>query len=244
MSSLSIQAIQTEIFRAGAELSSFISSSVPANLIRDGMILTITSKIVSLSENRTLPFLQVTDKRALIRDEADIYLGEIGYGCDLTIKNGLLIATAGIDQSNSQSNAYILYPKDPFASAEKIWRDLRVKWGLKNLGVILTDSRTQILRRGVTGVALSFAGFRAVRSLVGAPDLFGREMKTTKVNIADALASAAVLTMGEANERKPLAVIHGPTVEFCENVRKEELIVPPEEDMYFSVIQAFRDKKS
>lgn len=82
----------------------------------------------------------------------------------------------------------------------------------------MTDSHTTPLRRGVTGIALSYWGFQGVESFVGTKDLYGRALKMTHVNFADALASAAVLMMGEANESCPLAMLRCSTVKFQEKV--------------------------
>ncbi|MFZ4404893.1 MAG: coenzyme F420-0:L-glutamate ligase, partial [Pseudobdellovibrionaceae bacterium] len=151
---LSVRPIKTRIFREGENLFDFIVTQIDPRYIRESMILAITSKIVSLAENQLLDKKSI-DKHKLIDDEADHNLGEVGYGCFLTIKEGLFIPSAGIDESNSESDRYILYPKDPFASAQKICAQLKTHWGLKKLGVIITDSHTTPLRRGVTGISLS-----------------------------------------------------------------------------------------
>jgi F420-0:gamma-glutamyl ligase len=75
------------------------------------------------------------------------------------------------------------------------------------VGVIITDSKTTPLLWGVTGVAIAHAGFKALHDLIGQPDLFGRLLKMEKVNVAQGLATAAVLVMGEAAEQTPLATI-------------------------------------
>jgi F420-0:gamma-glutamyl ligase len=150
-----------------------------------------------------------------------------------------LIASAGIDESNSETGDYILYPKDPFASAERIWTELRQRWGLDRLGIVVTDSHTSPLRRGVTGVCLSYHGFRGVKSLVDTPDLFDRKLRMTQMNYADGLAAAAVLMMGEAAECQPLAVIANAPVDFSAESRPDEVLIPIEEDLYAPLLQAF-----
>ena len=87
----------------------------------------------------------------------------------------------------------------------KIQVDNMLHFGWKNFGVLITDSHTTPLRRGVTGIALSYWGFSGVQNKVGTPDLFGRTLKMTHVNLADAFAAAAVLVMGESNESTPVA---------------------------------------
>ena len=241
MKPLIVHPIATRIFEPRQSLVDFVVQSVPKDRVHEDMILAVTSKIVSLAEGRLVPRDSI-NKKELVQREADIYMGEIGHGCFLTVKSGLLIPSSGIDESNSASGDYILYPRDPFASAFRIWSDLRRAWNLKNLGVLLTDSHTTPLRRGVTGVCLSYAGFQAVCNLVGTTDLFGRPLRMTQMNFADGLAVAAVLMMGEGAECQPLAVIENAQVQFSESTNPQELSIPFEEDLYFPLLDAFRKK--
>jgi F420-0:gamma-glutamyl ligase len=150
----------------------------------------------------------------------------------LTIKHGILIPSAGIDESNSEEGAYILFPEDPYASAEILGSALRTRFGIRRLGIIITDSHTQPLRKGVTGIGLSHWGFRATKNYVGRKDLFGREIKMTHVNALDALAVAAVYAMGETDEQRPIAVLEGTEVEFTDATSVDEIRIPVEEDLY------------
>ena len=195
----------------------------------------MTSKIVSLSENRIVPKSKI-DKKNLIQKEADHYLGEIGYGCHLTIKQNLLIPSAGVDESNTEKDFYILYPLNPFLSAQKIHRVIKQKLHLKEFGVLLTDSHTMPLRRGVLGAALAYYGFKGVENKIGTKDLFGKELKMTQINVADALAVAATFTMGEGKECRPLAIVTAP-VEFTKLPDNSELRMPFEEDLYKPLLQ-------
>lgn len=242
MKSLQIYPLQTPIFKAKDDLTAFIVAHTPREIIGERMVLAITSKIVSLAENRLVPQASI-DKGSLVRREADVYLGEIGYGCHLTVKDGLFIPSAGIDESNSQAGDFILYPKDPMESARKLWENLRSAWNLDELGILLTDSHTSPLRQGVTGICLSYWGFHAVRSMIGSQDLFGRELKMTKMNYADGLSSAAVLMMGEGSESQPLALIKGADLDFCQICHPEELRMPLAEDLYYPMIKNFLPKK-
>lgn len=235
---LSISAVQTRIFRRGESLVDFVDNQVPREFIRESMILAITSKIVSLAENRLVEKSSIT-KAELIDQEADHNLGEVGYGCYLTIKEGLFIPSAGIDESNSEDGHYILYPKDPFLSAHQLWQGLRKKWGLQNLGILMTDSHTTPLRRGVTGISLAHWGFQGLQNFIGTPDLFGREMVMTTVNAADGLAAAATLMMGETNECCPLAVVAWAKAVFTEHTESQELRMPLKDDLYYPF---FRDR--
>ena len=141
------------------------------------------------------------------------------------------MASAGIDESNADGKM-ILLPKDSFAAADMIRTALKQKYGIADLGVIVTDSHTQPLRAGVTGVALGYAGIKGVRDYRGSKDIFGREFKFSQVNVADSLAAAAVFTMGEGDEKKPLAVITDAPVSFADAVDRTEVRIPLEDDMY------------
>jgi dihydrofolate synthase / folylpolyglutamate synthase len=103
--------------------------------------------------------------------------------------------------------------------------------------VVVTDSRTTPLRLGVTGVALAHSGFRALNDYVGKQDLFGRALRMTKVNVMDALATSAVLVMGEGSESTPMAVIDElPFVTFQPRAPSaaelSELRIALEDDLY------------
>ena len=226
---MQVKAIKTDIFLPNKPLIEFILKHI--GHIEENSILAITSKIVSLSEGRQVP-KNTIDKKTLIQKECEVYLGEINYGCHLTIQHGLLVASAGIDESNSPESHYIVYPKAHFLSTQKIEKTLKQKLSLKNLGILITDSRTFPLRKGVTGAALAYSGFKAVKSLIGKKDLFGRQMKMTTINIADALASSAVLLMGEGGEQCPLAIISQAPLEFTNKTRPQEWNIPLEEDLY------------
>ena len=236
MKTLQVQPLKTDVFQAGESLVNFILKNFPEDLIQEKMVLAVTSKIVSLAENRLVPRNSV-DKAALIEKEADVFLGEVGYGCYLTVKEGLFIPSAGIDESNSANDDFILYPADPFLSAKKLWEDLRSRWNLKELGIVLTDSHTSPLRQGVTGICLSCWGFHPVRNMIGTKDIFGRELKMTKMNLADGLASAAVMTMGEGRECRPLALITGADVDFAEVIQPNDLRMPLEMDLYYPLLK-------
>lgn len=241
MNPLRVHPLKTRIFRVGENLAAFVAETVPKDLVREEMVLAVTSKIVSLAEGR-LVGRSTVDKKTLVKNESDRFLGEIAHGCFLTVKAGHLIPSAGIDESNSETGDYILYPIDPYHSAERLRRDLQRLWGIGNLGIVLTDSHTTPLRRGVTGIALSYAGFRAVRDLVGTQDLFGRELCMTQMNFADGLAAAAVMTMGEGAEAQPLAIVENSGVEFCDEIDPSEVAISLEEDLYFPLLRAFLDK--
>ncbi len=186
--------------------------------LKENSVVLVTSKIVSICEGR---FIKVgtVDKDELIITESERYLPRIKnkFNVAVTIAHGIFGANAGIDESNA-NDYYVLWPEDPQASANRIRVYLRQKFGLKNLGVVITDSKTTPLRWGVTGISLAHSGFLALKDYIGTPDIFGRQFQFEKLNVADSLATAGVLAMGEGNEQTPLAIVSDiPTITFQEN---------------------------
>ncbi|MDR1475326.1 MAG: coenzyme F420-0:L-glutamate ligase [Holosporales bacterium] len=217
----------------GSDLGPLLSSNLPP--IGDDVILAVTSKIVSLSEFRIIAKKDVKNKSDLIRAESDFYI-KTNSPMFITIKHGILIPSAGIDESNG-NDFYILYPQEPFRSAERIWRLAKDIFNVDNLGVIITDSHTTPMRRGVTGIALSWCGFKPTRDYIGQRDIFKKKLRYTKVNNVDALAASAVFIMGEANEQTPLAIItEAPNIAFTQVPPTTEEIndftIDLEEDLY------------
>ena len=146
-------------------------------------------------------------------------------------------------KSNSEEG-YILYPEAIQEDAAQIWNYLRKKHRLRELGILITDSRTTILRRGVTGVALGWCGFVPYHDYIGRPDLFGKPLRVTICNLLDSLAAAAVLVMGEGDEQTPLALItHAPKITFVDRPPSKEeerfFFLSPEEDLYAPLLEGF-----
>ena len=222
-----IKSIKTNIFKEGENIFSFITHYVKK--IPERSVVVITSKIIALSEGRVAVIENAQTKEKLIRKESDFAISTEYVW--LTIKDGMVMASAGIDESNANGKL-ILLPKDSFRTARFLRKKLRQKYGLKQLGVLIADSRTIPLRAGVIGVALGYAGFRGIKDYRGTPDIFGRKFHFSRVNIADSLAAAAVLLMGEGKEKKPLAVITGVPAEFCDKIFRDELRIDIKDDMY------------
>jgi coenzyme F420-0:L-glutamate ligase len=227
LNQMQVKAIKTRIFRENEDLIKFILKYVKK--IPDSSILVITSKIVALSEGRTAEYINEKEKIKLIKKESSFAL-KTKYTW-LTIKDGIVMASAGIDESNANGKL-ILLPKDSFKSAEIIRRELKKKFKVRKLGVLVTDSRIFPLRSGVVGVALGYAGFEGVRNYIGKKDIFGRVLKMSRTDVADSLATSAVLCMGEGKEQQPLALLENAPVLFTEKVNKRELKINPKEDLY------------
>lgn len=203
----------------------------------ENSVLAITSKIVSLCEGRVVPIGSI-DKEELIKQESDYYLpGDFGkYGYHFSIINNSLTAGAGIDESNGDDN-YILWPSDSQKTANEIRQHLKDRFGLKNIGVIITDSTCTPLRRGTLGAVIGHSGFKALKDYVGKSDLFGRPFEVSVANIALGLAASAVLVMGEGTEQTPIVVLSDlPFVEFQnDNPSSAELkhaYISAEEDLF------------
>jgi F420-0:gamma-glutamyl ligase len=149
---------------------------------------------------------------------------------------------AGIDESNGDGY-YILWPKDSQQSANAIREYLVQKFGVRDVGVVITDSTSQPLRRGTCGIALAHSGFAALRDYMDQPDIFGRRMHVTHANITGGVAAAAVLAMGEGNEQTPLALLRDlPVVEFqARNPTADELAMTTlslEDDLFAPFLTA------
>ena len=141
------------------------------------------------------------------------------------------MSSAGIDESNGNGKL-ILLPSNSFKTASSLRKKMQKKYKVKNLGVAIVDSRTMPLRGGVVGSALGYAGFRGIKKYKGTRDIFGRKFKFSRTNVADSLATAAVLEMGEGKEQQPLALITDIPIKFSDKVRSKELQIDIKEDMY------------
>ena len=239
---LSVWPIQTQIFCESMDLHEFVLEHV-GEILKEGMVLAITSKLFSVAEKRFVSIDSIS-KRELIEKDCDHFLCETSHGVTLTIKDGLVIPSSGIDESNSENGHYLLYPENPYASTQALHGFLTQHLKIKNLGVIMTDSHTSALRKGVKGIGLAHYGFNAIFNLVGTEDLFGRKIKMTSVNVLDSLSVATVLTMGEASERCPLAIAHYRNIEFTHGKSieetKREIQIPLDEDLYGPLLTALK----
>jgi len=235
---MQITPIKTRIFRENEDLTTFILTHVKN--LKEKSVLVVTSKIVALSEGRMVEYKNKKQKIELIKKESSFAVKtKIVW---LTIKDGMLLASAGIDESNANGKL-ILLPKDSFKSAKILRKRLINHFHLKNLGILITDSRLMPLRAGVVGVSLGYAGFKGIKNDIGKKDIFGRILKMSKTDIADGLATAAVLCMGEGKEQQPLAVITEAPIVFTKKINKKELVINPKEDIYAPFFSKLNEKK-
>lgn len=207
----------------------------------DGCIVAIAAKIVSLCEGRVVS-PDTAQKDDLIANEAQWYLPRAGkYNVSFTITHNLLIPSAGIDESNA-NDRYILWPKDPQASANRIREYLAQKHSGKRIGVIITDSTTRPLQWGTTGIAIAHSGFNPLKNYIGTEDVFGRKLQFQKSNLANGLAAAAVALMGEGNEQTPITLLEDlPLIEFQhKNPSQKELDslrIEPQDDLFWPLLR-------
>lgn len=216
--------------------------------LKEESVLAITSKIIAICQGRIVR-IDEADKKQLIVQESEYYLPweENKYNYTLTIANKLLIPAAGIDESNG-NGYFVLWPDNLQQEANRIRKYLQTKFSIEKIGVIITDSKTTPLRRGVTGVAIAHSGFAPLNNYIGKKDIFGRELHITKVNVMDGLAAVVVLLMGEGKEQTPLAVIEDLNfVKFQNRNPKrselEELKIEIEDDLYGMILSAVKWKK-
>lgn len=225
---MTVTPITTRIFQEHENLEKFILEYIP--VVPENSIVVVTSKIVALAEGRTYDDDSEETRERLIRHESK-WVMKTKYVW-LTLKDGMLAASAGIDASNANGKL-ILLPKDSFHTACELRENIKKHFDIKNCGILITDSRMLPLRAGALAYAIGYAGFKGLRDYRGKPDIFGRLLQFSTTDVADGLASAAVICMGEGAEQIPLAVITNPPVEWTdEPIDPNELRIPPEDDLY------------
>lgn len=147
-------------------------------------------------------------------------------------KHGFVCANAGVDVSNVDGGlSAVVLPPDPDEEAAKIREAIKKMRGV-DVAVIISDTHGRPFRRGQINVAIGVAGIRPLRDRRGESDLFGYVLKSKITAIADEIASAAELVMGQANEGIPAAIVRGLKFERSDNATVRELIMPPQEDLF------------
>ncbi len=174
----------------------------------------------------------------IILEEADVILGGVRTVL-LTQKDGVLIANAGADKSNSGGLTKVaLFPEKLNDTVREMRESFQKATGLKELGVIIADSRVQPMKRGVIGVAIAVSGFNPIEDNRGRKDLFGRVLEITTRAVADDIVSAAELLMGEADEQVPVVLVRGAPVQFTDRlIEKDEMLMPRDECLFMNVFK-------
>jgi len=218
--------------------------------VEDGDIFVVAETVISKSEGNIIdlkaikPSLkaeELSDKtgkdprlvEAIIQESNEI----LRVGHDFIVseeKHGFVCANAGIDESNVDKGFATPIPDDPDKSARVIREKMEEATG-KEIVVIIADTQGRPFREGAIGVAIGISGMHPLWDRKGEKDLYGRTLKTTNIAVADELASAASVMMGQADEGIPVVIIRG--VEYVENLKDDSatvksLIRPKEYDVF------------
>jgi coenzyme F420-0:L-glutamate ligase / coenzyme F420-1:gamma-L-glutamate ligase len=216
------------LVKQGDDIADLILDGLDASglSLRRGDILVIAQKVVSKAEGRVVDLREVTpslravqfaaevDKDArlvelVLRESTEVVRHRKGV-LVVAHRSGVVLANAGIDASNVTGDEHhvLLLPAD----CNRSCRDIRTKLGARTgiePAVLIIDSLGRAWRNGTVGVALGAAGLPALLDLRGTPDLFGRKLHSTEVGIADEIAAAASMLMGQASEGTPVALLRG-----------------------------------
>ena len=227
--------------------------------LQDGDILVFAQKVISKAEGRTVDLATVTpSQRAvglaeqtqkdprlielILQESNEVLRTRVGL-IVVEHKLGFVCANAGIDHSNVNSplssgeesgtkteDWVLLLPQDPDLSSRKMREDVKSKTG-KDVGILIIDSHGRAWRNGTVGIAIGMAGIPGLEDLRGKPDLFGFHLQVTQVGVADELAAAASLMMGQAAEGTPVVHVRGFPYPLRDGSLKE-IIRPKEQDLF------------
>ena len=228
MNPISIIAVESlPLIKSGDNLAQLIADAAKkqGTPLQDKDVIVITHVAVSKAEGNIINLDKVTpSKRAkeiaqetskdpalvevILRETKEIV--RLGQNSIITETNsGVICANAGVDRSNVSGDRNVVpLPKDPNASAQKIRREIKRLTGA-DVAVIVSDTHGRPFRLGEINVAVGVAGMKPLRDRRGEKDLFGYVLRIKMTAIADELASAAELVIGQANEGIPAAIIRG-----------------------------------
>lgn len=242
------------LIRHGDNLADIIVHALQENRIslEDNDVVVIAQKIVSKAEGRAVNLVGIvpssravelaekTGKDArvvelILRESREVLRTRPGT-IIVEHRLGFVCANAGIDHSNvadrgdAAEDWVLLLPSEPDRSAGMMREDIQSRTG-KQIGVLIIDSHGRAWRNGTVGVAIGIAGLPGLQDLRGEPDLFGFRLQITQVGVADELAAAASLMMGQAAEGTPVVHVRG----FPYPLREgglHELLRPKEQDLF------------
>ncbi|MGW1379217.1 coenzyme F420-0:L-glutamate ligase [Streptomyces sp. NPDC002446] len=193
--------------RPGDDLVKLVAAAATADgvpRLADGDVLLVTSKIVSKAEGR---IVEAADREAAIDQETVRVVARRGPVRIVQNRQGLVMAAAGVDASNTPAGTVLLLPEDPDASARALRAGLRAALGVE-VGVVISDTFGRPWRSGLTDVAIGAAGVRVLDDLRGGTDAYGNPLSATVVATADELTAAGDLVKGKA-AGLPVAVVRG-----------------------------------
>ena len=246
-----LYAVRTSIIKTGENLVEVILESLKKQKLQleNDDILALASKIVACAEGCVAKLSNIKPSEEakelakkfslqpefaeLILQEADKVYGGVERAV-LTLKNGVLTANAGIDNKNAPVGFVVLWPKNAEKRAKDIREEIIHRTG-KQIAVLIVDSGLVPLRLGTNGLALAVAGFKPVMDFRGEKDIFGKTLIITRHAVADDLASAAHLLMGEVAEKTPVVLIKGAPVVFDGGVYGcDAMMISPDECIFMN----------
>ena len=249
VSEITLTAIQNipEI-NPGDEIASIINQCIEAQecSLKNNDVLVIAQKIISKSEDRFVDLKTVKpsekalkiskevdkDPRLILQESNHIVRASKGI-LVVEHKLGHILANAGIDRSNvgRTDDHVLLLPKNPDESAKNVKNYFEHNSKIK-IGVLITDSIGRAWRLGTTGHALGSSGIKTLIDMRGSEfDRDGRLLETTVIGVADQIASASTLLMGESSEGTPVVIVRG--LDLCDDSDTvNDLIRPKEEDLF------------
>ena len=247
-----VLAIRTPIFRQGDDAIAIILKSLREHKVEleDGDILAISSKMLATTEMCITPLKgvipseqakELADKYLLEPEFAEVVLRESEkiyggvYKSVLTLKNGILTVNAGVDNKNAPKDSVALWPSNLQGLADRIRREIKRRSGT-SVGIVIVDSQVAPLRMGTRGLALAVSGFKPTEDCRGKRDLFQKPLVITHHSIADDLASAAHLLMGETSEQTPVVIFKNAPITFTESVDEGEMKISPEECVFMNTL--------
>lgn len=238
--------------RAGDDIAALIVDALDRSnvTLAPGDVIVIAQKIVSKAEGRLVDLSTVTPseraQKLAVEVDKDSRLVELVLRESTEVvrhrknvlvvahRNGYVLANAGIDASNvgadDGDSHVLLLPEDCNRSCREIRQRLAERTGVE-IAVIINDSLGRAWRNGTVGTALGAAGLPALLDLAGTPDLHGRKLRTTEVGVADEIAAAASLLMGQAGEGTPVVLLRGLKLPNRDG-SAAELIRPREIDLF------------
>ena len=239
------------LIKPNDDLVSIINKSINNNGIdiESGDVVVVAQKIISKCENRYVelkniqPSKEATDlAKTLNRDPAFIQIIQneskkiISTDKNVIIvehKLGFININAGIDRSNILQNddVVLLLPENPSKSAKDLQSAISANFQ-RDIALIVTDSMTRPFRSGVTNFALASANIPSLIDLKGESDIYGNILQSTEIAIADELAAAAGLLMGQGSEKQPVVIIRGFDKKNYSTNDAFDLVVDEDEDLY------------
>jgi coenzyme F420-0:L-glutamate ligase/coenzyme F420-1:gamma-L-glutamate ligase len=215
--------------------------------LREGDILIVTSKIVSLAEGKVVDLSAIEPSqfaKEIAKDlekdprQVEVILREAKSIVRMSrnhliveTKHGFVCANAGVDKSNVKGdNIVATLPDDPDFSSRRI-KDGMKRLGGINIAVVLSDTFGRSLRRGVANIAIGVAGLAPILDLRGTSDMYGYKLRVTQIAVADELAASGELVMGKTNWI-PAVIVRGYRYEESKNATARTLALPQEEDIF------------